>query len=85
MELFGEALLRDDNYEELLRYIASSPDGLCTMNDLKEQFARRTKGSMLYYMTERLEKAKLLRIRSDGRRNFLELTPRAEETLEVTR
>jgi hypothetical protein len=51
------------------------------MTDPKERFARETKGSILYYGKSRLEKAKLLKIRSDWMQNFLELTPRAEEIL----
>ena len=51
------------------------------MTDLKTQFAGETRGSMLYYKTSRLEKAKLLKIRSDGVQNFLELTPKAQEEI----
>jgi hypothetical protein len=84
-ELFGEALVEDEKYTDILSYVARSPGGRCTMTDLKERFARETKGSILYYRTSRLEKAKLLKIRSDGMQNFLELTPRAEELLELAK
>jgi hypothetical protein len=76
-ELLGETLLSDESSVEILGYVARSPGGRCTMTDLKEQFAEGTRGSMLYYRTSRLEKAKLLKIRSDGMQNFLELTPKA--------
>lgn len=68
---------------DILSYVARSPGGRCTMTDLKSEFARGTSGSMLYYRTSRLERAKLLKIRSDGMQNFLELTPIAEERLKI--
>jgi hypothetical protein len=80
-ELFGEALLRNEDYTEILDYIAHSPGGRCTMTDLKERFSNGTRGSILYYRTSRLEKARLLKIRSNGVQNFLELTSKAKEVI----
>lgn len=76
--------MEDEKYLELLEFISQPSMGRCTMNDLKDRFARGTKGSMLYYMTARLERAKLVKIRSDGVRNFLELTPTAQRLLGLT-
>jgi hypothetical protein len=80
-ELLGVALLSDESYVDILGYVARSAGGRCTMTDLKTQFAGDTRGSMLYYKASRLEKAKLLKIRSDGMQNFLELTPKAQEEI----
>ena len=78
-ELFGEALLRNEVYTEILDYMAHSPGGRCTMTDLKKRFSKGTRGSILYYRTSRLERAKLLKIRSDGMQNILEISSKAED------
>jgi predicted transcriptional regulator len=51
------------------------------MSDLRDQFRENTAGSMTYYRVSRLETGKLIKVRSDGVSNWLEITPRGEELL----
>jgi hypothetical protein len=78
-DLFGEVLLQDQKYLELLKYIKKA--GGCWMSDLRDRFREDTAGSMVYYRTARLEIGRLIKVRSDGVSNWLELTPRGEELL----
>jgi hypothetical protein len=64
---------------ELLKHIRKV--GGCWMRDLRDQFRGNTAGSMMYYRVARLETGKLIKVRSDGVSNWLEITPRAEELL----
>jgi predicted transcriptional regulator len=78
-DLFGESLVQDENYAELLRYILKEEG--CWMSHLRDMFSGKSQGSMVYYRVERLERGKLIKIRSDGTENWLEVTPRGEELL----
>lgn len=79
IELYGDSLLDQDGYVQILGYIQRE-DG-CYMKDVVNMIKGRTMGSAVYRKLSKLERARLIRVRYDGSENFVELTTKSSKHL----